>query len=142
MEEKDENENIFGKNCSVDNDIQNGIWKFKFQNYNLKTKINDDDGRNILDIQFENEDKKPKIIYPSIEVDKKIEKKSKNEIKDLSDLLKEKEEENSYKNEPLDLSEEEDSKIELNQNEIKIILKIIILENKKITKLQKTILLI
>ena len=142
MEEKDGNENIFGKNCSVDNDIQNGIWKFKFQNYNLKTKINDDDGRNILDIQFENEDKKPKIIYPSIEVDKKIEKKSKNEINDLSDLLKEKEEENSYKNEPLDLSEEEDSKIELNQNEIKIILKIIILENKKITKLQKTILLI
>ena len=119
MEEKDGNENIFGKNCSVDNDIQNGIWKFKFQNYNLKTKINDDDGRNILDIQFENEDKKPKIIYPSIEVDKKIEKKSKNEINDLSDLLKEKEEENSYKNEPLDLSEEEDSKIELNQNEIK-----------------------
>ena len=52
MEEKDGNENIFGKNCSVDNDIQNDIWKFKFQNYNLKTKINDDDGRNILDIQL------------------------------------------------------------------------------------------
>ena len=118
------------------------IWKFKFQNYNLKTKINDDDGRNILDIQFENEDKKPKIIYPSIEVDKKIEKKSKNEINDLSDLLKEKEEENSYKNEPLDLSEEEDSKIELNQNEIKNNIKNNNFRKQKITKLQKTILLI
>ena len=71
-----------------------------------------------MDIQFENEDKKPKIILPSIEEDKKIEKKIKNEIEDISDLLKEKEEENSYKKEPLYLSEEEDSKIELNQNEI------------------------
>ena len=71
-----------------------------------------------MDIQFENEDKKPKIILPSIEENKKIEKKIKNEIEDISDLLKEKEEENSYKKEPLYLSEEEDSKIELNQNEI------------------------
>ena len=118
MEEKNGNENILGKNSLADEDIKKGIWTFKYQNNGLKTKINDDDSKEILDIQFENEDKKPKIILPSIEEDKKIEKKIKNEIEDISDLLKEKEEENSYKKEPLYLSEEEDSKIELNQNEI------------------------
>ena len=116
MEKKDENKNESGKKFLPDDDVKIGIWEIN-QNNSSDTRINDDEKKKMtIDIDYENEE--PKINFQEFEEkeEKKINKYSKN----FSEILKEKELENSLKNESIEKFEEiKISKIENNNKDKK-----------------------
>ena len=116
MEKKEENKNESGKKFLPDDDVKIGIWEIN-QNNSSDTRINDDEKKKMTtDIDYENEESK--INFQ--EFDEKEEKKINQYSKDISEILKEKELENSLKNESIEKFEEiKISKIENNNKDKK-----------------------
>ena len=116
MEKKEENKNESGKKFLPDDDVKIGIWEIN-QNNSSDTRINDDEKKKMTtDIDYENEESK--INFQ--EFDEKEEKKINKYSKNFSEILKEKELENSLKNESIEKFEEiKISKIENNNKDKK-----------------------